>query len=150
MKCHWCKKDLEFIPDEESYLELDPPPDYFLIKEEYEKDKEYKIDVYECPDYHCTISIENNRIAYYELYFDIGNDRFKIESWSFDEIKDIGEEYFQTTLYKRVDHKSLKRYTEHSLKNIWSINKFIPLQVKDDVIQGDLLFNKIKKYVIFS
>ena len=116
MKCYSCNKDLQYTK--------------LLL------DKGGK--VYECPDYHCSITIKDSKIIEYILFLysdDSGSVRYQVHAQG-----------KRTDFYSR--HGSNRWY-----KRDFTLDFFVPIRIDTEgVLRGDTLFDadKIKKYILFS
>jgi hypothetical protein len=94
--------------------------------------------VHECPDYHCSITIKDNKIIEYILFLysdDSGSVRYRVNAQG-----------KHTDFYSRPADR--KWY-----KSDFTLDFFIPLRIdQEGVLRGDNLFDadKIKKYILFS
>jgi hypothetical protein len=117
MKCHTCQKSLEPI-------DRDTPNQIVL----------------ECPDIHLTVTLINNDIASYTMYWDAdenATNRYKLISSS-----------NQTTLKHAIgfdDPRSRWRY----YKTVMTLPQMLPLIIKDNIVQCDNLIPRLQKLKAF-
>ena len=124
MKCHWCQQDLQKILDEDDHW----------------------TGILECISIHCRVDtdLSTDQISGYLLYLDneeCGKIRYKIRGSKVGFPGDAGFVSVST----RVGENRKANYEQ-----IMRFPKYIPLPIKDDVIQGKEFMQRIKKLLVFS
>lgn len=141
MKCHWCKKDLQEFANPEG-----------------------NIKTLECPDAHCEfeMSIKPEKIIRYVIWVDIGETRYKIKGMNTESLKStrlLVKKYKEKYKFPSYDAHapypwSTKRPentpVEHYFDDVLEVKRFYKPAIKEDVVQGYALFDKLKTLVIFS
>lgn len=133
IKCHICQKTFALY---ENYLHNSADPDV---------DNNYINDNVNCVNNHFILYCRNSKIISYEILYREFNKEYIIRSSlnrASSNIGDITVVYEKSSLFGV--HKNM------NLKIIFKINVFFPLEIKDNVIQGKALFDKIKLLNMFS
>ncbi len=130
MNCHNCKRELTIVKECSTYTQV------------------------ECPENHATVFYKDNKILEYNLLWDAdvhAKERFWINA-------------FDDTIYSNTYH-CIKRYGCNSLigtiilkctygrpyhlDKIFELNDFIPLEIKDNIIQLNSLVPRLKRLKAF-
>lgn len=121
MKCHVCHKKLVLSDNRNFQVYL------------------------ECPDGHAFVTIKKNDIIEYRLVWDVdetASERYWIQSEE-QQTKIINSVY--GSQYGKI--KSIKNVKENSV--ILTMQQFLPIKIKDDVICLDNIIPRLKKLIAF-
>jgi hypothetical protein len=123
MNCYHCHKQLksEKIDWEENDYYSQFPNRQFL----------------ECPNLHCSVILDGSQIVKYEIFYSPSN-------YLISGINAPNDPLYTTNT------KLFCRSYKSKYEMILELPYFIPLSIRDNTIQGELLLKKLKTYLVFS
>lgn len=141
MKCHLCNKNLDIVKDNIST---------------YSKNKNI---ILSCPNDHCSIIKSNHSISEYKMMWDADSkakERYWIYSWSADAqiIKylryNTGNALLNNNSFTGSTIVTISEYGRpHNESMLLSLDYFMPLNIKNDIIQINSVVSKINKLKAF-
>lgn len=107
-----------------------------------------------CPDRHCHINTVNGEVKEYLIYYypTDRSVRYNIQQTHY-----YNSDFLSFTKHTKIPQTRLNRQNKiiqlkarREYKSIFKLEAFVPLRVKDDVIQGRVMYEKMKLYTLFS
>lgn len=129
LRCFKCQERMEHIPETDANGES--------IRT--------SIQLFECPNVHCQLwyNVETKQISQYVIWID-RKARYRIRA-----ARDLNQTYLHIkTELKWADHRLSPRTPVY--KQILLIPKFKEITFEDNIVQGDLLFEKLQTLLTFS
>lgn len=149
IKCHWCQKDLEPLPDENKpNLAIQQAQPGMILSTIY-TDSDFL--TLECPDIHCSVTLElregyADRISGYYFFLDAADGkRYKV----------VGDRKANTTqfLIKRAKPQRVPgSYNWTNYDCPMTIKRYLAFKPNKEtgLLEGDAIVKRLKNLIIFS